>query len=177
MPNLPFDFDRLEKADAEIAHSIVGYRVPDLVIRPDGEEYLYRWHVVPRNPLANVYFHIQMASDPERPLHDHPWDNTSVILAGGYDEIISVEPWTAPWSGPGFPVVHKRKKGDVIHRKSSWAHRLILPPDVPYTMSLFTTGPKERGWGFWQGGKFERYQDVTEITDGVSTWKDKTNAA
>jgi hypothetical protein len=69
--------------------SIIGnpLRYPDLVIAPDGKPYLYRWHVFPQNAAAGVYFHIQVQSDPERPLHDHPWDNTSVILSGGYDEL------------------------------------------------------------------------------------------
>jgi hypothetical protein len=42
------------------------------VIAPDGQPYLYRWHVIERNPEANTYFHIQVDDDPERPLHDHP---------------------------------------------------------------------------------------------------------
>jgi len=96
MPNPPFDFaGRVTDHDKEIASQYIGslYRPPDLVIAPKGYgEYLFRWYVIPRNREANVYFHIQTQSDPERPLHDHPWDNTSVILSGGYDEIIDTEP-------------------------------------------------------------------------------------
>jgi hypothetical protein len=75
--------------DWQLMRSILGnpLRYPDLVIAPDGVPYLYRWHVFPQNPAAGVYFHIQVQSDPERPLHDHPWDNTTVTLVNGYDEI------------------------------------------------------------------------------------------
>jgi hypothetical protein len=119
-------------------------REPDVVIAPDGgTDYLYRWHVIPRNLEANVYLHVQVASDPERPLHDHPWDNQSVILAGGYDELIQEQP---PF---GRTICPRRFVGQTYHRKAEEAHRLILPTGVPYTMTLFTTGATRRDWGFW----------------------------
>lgn len=119
---------------------------PDVIIAPDGSPYIYRWHVIPRNAAgANVYFHIQVQSDPERPLHDHPWDNVSHLLSGGYVEIIQECP---PY---GFVREVPRRAGDVIFRKAEAAHRLILPKGVPYIMSLFTTGPVVREWGFWFG--------------------------
>lgn len=175
MHNSPFDFtSRIHQHDQEIASQFIGslYRPPDLVIAPAGHgEYLFRWHVVPRNREANVYFHIQTASDPERPLHDHPWDSTSVILAGGYDEIINEMPMVSK--------VHERTMqrmpGDVIHRPAQWAHRLILPTAVPYSMSLFSTGPKVRDWGFWTQEGFVPYNDMTVETDGKSQWKENAD--
>lgn len=118
------------------------YRPPDITIAPDGNPYLYRWHVIPRNRDANVYFHVQVASDPERPLHDHPWDNTSYILAGGYDELVEVNPYAQRQ-------IFRRRPGDIVHRPAEQAHRLILPGDRRYTISLFVTGPTVRNWGFW----------------------------
>jgi len=172
MPNPPFDFaGRVTDHDKEIASQYIGslYRPPDLVIAPKGYgEYLFRWYVIPRNREANVYFHIQTQSDPERPLHDHPWDNTSVILSGGYDEIIDTEPESI-MEGQCYTV--QRNKGDVIHRPATWAHRLLLPLYHPYTMTLFTTGPKVRKWGFWKNGKFKPYEEVTVEAAGKSTWK------
>lgn len=143
-----FDPLILEPEDFHVASQIVGgmqrLANPDLVIAPDGNDYLYRWYLIPRRAAgANAYLHIQVASDPERPLHDHPWDNQSVILAGGYDEILHETP---PW-GPKKTL--SRVKGDVVQRKATEAHRLILPAGVPYTMTLFTTGPVIREWGFW----------------------------
>jgi hypothetical protein len=118
---------------------------PDLVIAPDGEPYLYRWYLLPRSEEANLYFHIQVGDDPVRPLHDHPWDNHSVILAGGYDEV-----WMSPYDNTRFaPVCREFRKGACIARKAEEAHRLLLPDGITYTMTLFTTGPKVRDWGFW----------------------------
>lgn len=178
--NPAFDFaGRVAEHDRDIAHQMIGslYRPPDLIIAPAGHgEYLFRWYVIPRNTDANVYFHIQTESDPERPLHDHPWDNTSVILAGGYDEILDTEPAISSHvPDPLYSSLHRylyeRRPGDVIHRKATWAHRLIRPKDIPYTMSLFTTGPKVRKWGFWTPDGWMPYNEVTTESDGKSQWK------
>lgn len=171
-----FDPLILDPADYHRAIQIVGdlrrLMRPDLIIAPDGDPYLYRWEVVPKSEQGEVYFHIQVASDPDRPLHDHPWHNQSVILAGGYTELVQENP---PWSGT---VTRDRHKGDVIQRAATEAHRLILPPGVPYTMTLFTTGPVIRAWGFWvptHKGRPE-WVDAREVTvatdDGRSIWKE-----
>lgn len=160
----------LTEEDQAQALAILGSldRPPDLVIAPDGEPYIYRWHVIPRNAAgANVYFHIQVADDPERPLHDHPWDNQSVILAGGY-----LETWN-PWpQSPGVPPAEStRIKGDVVQRHAETAHRLELLDNCPYTMTLFTTGPVRRNWGFWAAGEFLPHDLVIENrADGTSVY-------
>ncbi len=141
---MSFNFCDLKPEDLHTFLRYVGeLRDPDEVIAPDGQPYLYRWFIVPPKSPANVYFHIQVGDDPDRPLHDHPWDNTSVILAGGYKETMSYS------EGPPVPVVMLRQPGDVIHRRGSWPHRLQLLRGENYTMTLFTTGPKNRDWGFW----------------------------
>lgn len=148
-------------------------REPDLVIAPDGEPYLYRWHIIPRNSEANVYFHVQVADDPERPLHDHPWDNTSVILAGGYLETLQQT---------GMPErVYRREKGQVIHRRAEWPHHLRLAPGKRYAMTLFSTGPKVRDWGFWVPGPDARpiwfkWTDLVEMRGDRSLYHAPTPA-
>jgi hypothetical protein len=163
-----FDWNNISAEDRETAARILGdLRQPDLVISPAGTPYLYRWFVVrdQEHGTCNVYFHVQVAHDPERPLHDHPWDNQSVILAGGYGERICME--------SGRPTQRNtatftRKKGDVIWRKADWSHRLFLPPAIPYTMTLFSTGPKVRKWGFWYPEKWLPFEEVTRVVDGQS---------
>jgi hypothetical protein len=147
-----FDWTILSEADRRTARLIIGgaddevsEREPDLIIAPDGKPYLYRWAVFRDDKRSVLYFHVQTASDPERPLHDHPWDNTSVILAGGYLEQLSPNPKGKLYDVQEF----ERKTGDMIFRPAEYAHRLILPDGVPYTMTLFLTGPARRLWGFW----------------------------
>lgn len=158
--------------DYEMARGIVGsgYRQADLVIAPDGSPYLYRWHVVPQNDKANIYFHIQVADDPKRPRHDHPWDNTSVILAGGYKEELCA---------PGCTVtadIFYRWPGDVVFRLASQPHRLMLLACARYTMTLFSTGPKIRKWGFWYPEGWVDAAEVCKLDGNVSSHINKEGA-
>ncbi len=164
-----FDATILSSTDFKLAEKYLGggMRIwaPDLVISPDGNPYLYRWHLTEHKLPAQVYFHIQVADDPARPLHNHPWDNMSVILSGGYKETLSC------FEGRPTQIstsVFIRSKGDVIYRRSGQAHRLEMQYGVPYTMTLFSTGPKVRDWGFWYPDGFRRYEEVTTTVDGVS---------
>lgn len=105
---------------------------PDFVI---GEPaYLRRWWIIPRNEFQNVYLHEILRDDDDRALHDHPWDNVSLLLAGSYREIT-----------PEGTFV--RQPGDVIHRTATTLHRLELIDSKP-CISLFFTGAKVREWGF-----------------------------
>lgn len=138
-------------------------RPPDETIYAGGKPYIYRWHILPNhNDLgANIYLHLQVADDAERAMHDHPWDNQSIILAGGYREKV----WDFP---PATTTVHERdvKAGQVVHRSAEAAHRLSLLPGVPYTLSLFTTGPKVREWGFWIWEPAPHWVHNTEYREG-----------
>lgn len=171
-----FDFwgRGVTEEDKEIAMRYLGslHRPADLVIAPkigDGP-YIYRWYIVSHDSrYGGVYFHIQVSDDPERPLHDHPWDNMSVILGGdGYREVIT-----------GFPMfkdhsehTYTRRPGDVIFRRATEAHRLFMPRNLGgakgYTMSQFSMGPKVREWGFWFPDGWRPFTDVTHLKDGVS---------
>jgi len=158
----------VEPYDWQLAQKYVpDGRAPDLKIAPDGELYLARWYVVPRNGHGNVYFHLQVANDPERPLHDHPWDNTSILLAGGYREII----WDPKQNRGMGELEFRRDPGDVVHRPAEWAHRLFLPAGTAYSMSLFVTGPHRRDWGFWFPDGWRSHSEVIVTENGQSVFK------
>lgn len=165
-----FDPSILSERDQDLACAIVN-RVGSFLSKPDETicadgigPYLHRWYVTPKLPEGLTYFHIQIADDPDRGLHDHPWDNQSVILAGGYEENIQVRP-------PSGKVVRLRRHvGEVIWRKGEQAHRLMLPEGVPYTMTLFSCGPRRRDWGFWLPDGWHDFRDVTQYVDGKSIW-------
>jgi hypothetical protein len=164
-----FDFSKITEEDRHTFSGLIGslYREPDLVITGDDEKpYLYRWWVTPHSQEANVYAHIQVASDPARPLHDHPWDNMSVILSGGYREKLCHFPSMFDAKVLFYP----RKKGDAIFRKAEWAHRLILPAHIPYAMTLFSTGPKIREWGFWHGQEWHSFSEWCKKDAEKSVW-------
>lgn len=159
-----FPLSRLSSSDMDIAIRYVPdlRQAPDLIIAPDGKPYMFRWHVAHNQGAGNVYFHMQVADDPERPLHDHPWDNMSVILSGGYLETLQPVP---PY---GLKYTLPRRAGDVIFRKATEAHRLFIPEGVPYTLTQFSTGPRVRTWGFWFPDGWQDFRSVTTEKDGVS---------
>ena len=70
-------------------------RSPSKVI---GEQYLTRWHIIPKNPLFNVYLHHIEGSDPDTHLHDHPWRNTQRVIRTVVKERLG---WTrqSVWTG------------------------------------------------------------------------------
>lgn len=164
----------LTDEDLDLAQSYFGAShnifEPDVILAPEGEPYLYRWYLSPAKlpdgsyPPATIMFHIQVQSDPERPLHDHPWDNQSVILSGSYVEIVR-DPTLV--GSEEFTIL--RSKGSVITRRAEIAHRLILPKQVPYTMTLFTAGPKVREWGFWYPDGWHHNKRHVNDRNGVST--------
>lgn len=108
------------------------YREPDFIIGTPESPYMRRWWVIPRNRVFNIYLHNIVRSDDDRALHDHPWWNLSILLAGMYREITP--------AGLFF-----RGRGSFIFRRAESAHRLEV--DGP-TWSLFITGPNVRTWGF-----------------------------
>jgi hypothetical protein len=125
--------------ERRVLEAYTGASAPDKIIYTHGQPFLFRWYLTSPRPEGNVMFHLQVASDPAEDPHDHPWDNFSVILAGGYHEYI----------GPGRYRI--RTVGDCIYRRAEMPHRLVLPERLPCSMSLFTRGPKVREWGFYKG--------------------------
>lgn len=114
-------------------------RKPDVVIGDgDGDDYMLRWFVIPRNVFGGVYLHRFLRSDKDVP-HDHPWDSTSVLIEGQYDEMMFDR-------GLSLPYTVRRVAGDINHRKAEECHRVVLT-DGPAT-SLFFFGPRRRQWGF-----------------------------
>lgn len=123
-------------------------RTPDFVI---GDNYLRRWWMIPRNPLCNVYLHEINKSDDDRALHDHPWANRSLIIAGSYHEIT-----------PDGEFL--RQAGDVIERDAETLHRLVVEPGKR-VISLFMTGPVLRDWGFACPKGWVPWQDFVDARD------------
>lgn len=139
-------------------------RAPDFIIGGALHPYLRRWWLIPRNRWFNIYLHHFCRSDDDRALHDHPWANCSVLLAGEYTEHTIA---------PGG--IHRRqvlRAGSVRLRLSGKvAHRIELHKGACWT--LFITGPRYREWGFhcpdrgwvpWQ--EFTAPQDAGAIGRG-----------
>jgi len=109
-------------------------RKPDLTIGNEYDPYLYRWWVIPRNRIFNIYLHQFKRSDHDV-LHDHPWwFNISILLKGTYTEMMTGGR-SRVLSAPCFKL-----------RIGCAPHSVQLTHGDVWT--LFITGPKYRIWGF-----------------------------
>lgn len=125
----------------------------------NGSVFFRRYDVLKTRWFA-VYLHQFFRSDHDRCLHDHPWPFATLILRGGYWEIIP-DSWQCA-GAVGLPC----HDADLCHawpsgRRRLWrrpgyfgrygarhAHRIEIDPDTrPW--SLVVVGKKVRPWGFW----------------------------
>lgn len=97
-----------------------------------GENYLSRWHVIPRNPVFNIYVHKFTGSDDDRAMHDHPFASFSIKLKGCMLE--------------HYGDNRVRFARTLTYRKAKFAHRLEIVKGPAWT--IFITGPRFREWGF-----------------------------
>lgn len=137
--------------------------------------WLKKHNAAKSNRAARV--HNIKRSDYDRALHDHPWNNASFVLKGGYWEVVPGKYQSArevDFAGvtPYFMQlhafihahsgkeatkkqrrelasigVHWRGPGAFVRRNAEALHRLIVPAGTE-AWSLFFMGPKFREWGF-----------------------------
>lgn len=131
---------------------IAAHPKPDFHVGPNDNHQLQRWFVIPRNPWQNIYLHRFLRSDDDRALHDHPWDNRSWLLSGGYLEHVQ----------DGTTII--RLEGDIVERRAIEAHRIELVNGP--AVSLFFTGPIVRSWGFYCPQGWRPWKEFVDITEG-----------
>lgn len=144
-------------------------RKPDFVLHSDKGLYLERWELRPRTKAGpNAYLHHIVGGDPDRHLHDHPWDNTSIILKGGY--------WEQITNTGSIDRFLYRPEGSVVNRMAETPHKIVMYEGMEDCWSLFITGPVRRVWGFhtedtwtpfneylvrYRPGEYEKYTHQT----------------
>lgn len=153
-------------------------RKPDVIIGGEHDPYLWRWHLIPRNPVFNVYLHLFLRSDDDRALHDHPWWSLGVLLIGDYLEEVPAlhdEDRVSPQQAAALRLTHHvhRKAGQVIFRRAASFHRVELLQDShgreKPVWTLFMTGPRFREWGFACPKGFRHWREFTkQLPGGVS---------
>lgn len=104
-----------------------------VLAHPDQGVYLERWKSLQEDG-SGYYAHLMHRSDADDELHDHPFDNTTILLEGAWVEHL-----------PGG-ATRSASPGDCIIRQAHEEHRIEII-DGP-TKSLFWRGPKIREWGF-----------------------------
>lgn len=140
---------------------------PHFIVGRKEEPYLLRWFVIPRNPWMSIYIHKFLRDDEDRALHDHPWWFVSLMLKGGYEEIVSES--LLVWFGELMPLSIHRGWLSLAIRKATHRHRVRLRRGPSGEMlscwTLVITGPRIREWGFWCPKGFVPWQVFTNPKD------------
>lgn len=121
------------------------FRRFDIADEKTGEVYLRRWYLV-ATPWFSVLLHQIRTPDKDRDLHDHPWSFVSLVLWGGYDELIRPG---ADWPGSEWSQYGVRRgRLSIAYRGATCAHRIVSLHRSP-TWTLVLTGRRRREWGFY----------------------------
>lgn len=133
-------------------------RLPAREIRGEhGDPYLERYYVFSLRGW-NVYIHRFLASDPDRGLHDHPWENSiSLVLSGGYRELRT---YSYRILRPGYL---NRIRGHDFHR-------ILLDPGRE-AWTLFLHGPRTKGWGFQRNGEYTPFAEHKDDYPAARWWE------
>lgn len=96
--------------------------------------YLEKWRLSQDADGSARMLHRFLRSDGDEEFHDHPWDNRTLMISGGYWD---VTPTSRQWVAPG----------EILIRKAHDFHRIELEDGV-IPMTIFWHGPKINEWGF-----------------------------
>lgn len=120
----------------------------DITDPKTGELYLRRWRIV-QTPWFAIYLHKIATPDKDRDLHDHPWPFVSLVLRGGYDELlVTTNTAMDDYLRGGRPPFRVRRWMSLGCRRATDAHRITRLHRTP-TWTLVLTGPRRRSWGFY----------------------------
>jgi hypothetical protein len=122
-----------------LLYRLTGF-LPCRIIRGNqGEPYLERYHLFRLPGGGGAYIHRFLSSDPDRGLHDHPWDHAlGMVLAGGYREERLVN---------GKVVQRAVRPGAMNRLKGTDFHRVVLP-HAHEAWTFFAHTRKRKDWGF-----------------------------
>lgn len=91
-----------------------------------------RWAII-KTRWFSLYLHKLDAPNWHPECHDHPWGFVALLLKSGYLERTAKGTF-------------KRRPGSVLYRPATFAHNVVTPYGVSWSVIL--AGPKARDWGF-----------------------------
>lgn len=131
--------------------------LPCKIINDAGVPYLERYHLLSLGKnFMRGYIHRFVASDPDRGVHDHPWNYAvSFVLTGGYYEERLID---------GEVVTRRVKPFSLNFIKGSDFHRVVMP-EGQTCWSIFFHTNWVKGWGFMRPQKEGGMEYVAHKTD------------
>lgn len=122
---------------------------PEVVGPPDCPIML-RWTLIGRSGETNrLMLHWFPPNADDRDPHDHPCDFWTLVLQGGYDDLV-------PRAGR-VVVGDRMRRGSLRFRAAEHTHRTCVGSGGCW--SLVWMRPRRREWGFHRGGRFWKWFD------------------
>jgi hypothetical protein len=105
----------LSPADAAYMSVVVGGRSPCRWQLLDADRaVVVQWNITSDDEDGpRCFFHLTMPGVRYVSWHDHGFDNTSVVISGGYDEL-----WRPSYWCSDEPIARRFRKGDMIFRNA-----------------------------------------------------------
>lgn len=132
-----------------------------------GEPYLERYHLFRLPGGGGAYIHRFLASDPDRGLHDHPWQRAlGMVLSGGYlEQRLEDDAVIERILGPGRL---NRLTGKDFHR--------IVLPGGREAWTFFMHSGTVKDWGFLSGTtdgerRYVPHEQATQEGSHARWWK------
>lgn len=132
------------------------------VIGPTDCPIMIRWTLLSTR-WGKLMLHHFLPNADDRATHDHPSPFVTLVLRGGYDDLVPCEPCDGDgWLFPDDPCMDCMARGEVVgdrmrpgmvrYRRAEYAHRTRVLPSGAWTIVLM--GPKQREWGFFKEGRW-----------------------
>lgn len=134
---------------------------PMRLIEINGDPYLERYHIASLFGFK-IWLHRFIRNDSERHLHNHPWHALSVILTGGYREIVALKGYRN-WDIVDY------KRGNLNVIRANKTHRILqVDPD---TWTLILRAPRLTDFWFFVDDE-NKWTPVKSADDDWHKWAD-----
>lgn len=134
------------------------------VIGPPNCPLMNRWTLFWRGShRPKLLLHHFLPNRQDMDAHDHPRGFITIVLAGGYDDLVACpwhhspqgacEPayeWAEGCGGTGFIVGDRLRAGSIRRRHAEYTHMTRTDHRGAWTLCLMF--PVSRAWGFWRNG-------------------------
>jgi hypothetical protein len=120
------------------------------IISREGLLHFRRWRLL-ATPWVSVYIHHIARSDEDKDPHNHPFAFRSLILKGGYSEL--VEWWDHPKENRQDTKIQTFRAGQSVYHPTSDYHKITLTNGKPAWTLVFTGKRNPGQWGYLVDGK------------------------
>lgn len=114
------------------------------IVSREGQLHFRRWRLI-QTPWFAVFIHHIARSDEDKDPHSHPFNFTSFILRGGYQELVMW--WDSILDPAPAMKIHTIRAGEYLTRRSHEFHKITLLDSKP-VWSLVFIGRRTPEWGY-----------------------------